>query len=444
MRVRSDGVRRMTSPATAESCLTDIRELGDLLVKSDLIAVALSGGGRILFANKAFCTLFDRPEGLADVPLADLVIPEHRGRLATTQQSVAAVTLDCIATGLRAGGTIFDVELRFGLIAHDGEALMAIFAQDVTERRRTETQLGLLAYSDPLTGLANRAMFADRLRQVALRARRAEQKFALLMLDLDGFKAVNDLYGHDAGDSLLQRTAQRFTACLRDSDTIARLGGDEFVVLLPGLARPDDATRVADRLIEAARQPVRLGDHEVRSATSIGIAIFPDHARSVDHLIAAADTALYGAKRQGRGCHAWAAPASVANVSPPPLLWNAAHEVGIHEIDEQHAELASLLNDLVDVLRNGEDHAAIFHRIVRYAEFHFATEERLMAEYDYAGSALHRDAHRRLLDDIRNLGLERDGVSVSLILRYLQEWLLRHVDGADRDLARSLLARGVH
>jgi diguanylate cyclase (GGDEF)-like protein/hemerythrin-like metal-binding protein/PAS domain S-box-containing protein len=434
----------MTPPAKAAHHRTDIRELADLLIESDLIAVALSGGGRILFANKAFCTLFDRPEGLIDVLLTELVIQEHRDRLAAASQSVPAVTLDCIASGLRAGGTIFDVELRFGLIAHDGEALLAVFAQDVTERRRTETQLGLLAWSDPLTGLANRAMFADRLRQVALTARRAEQKFALLMLDLDGFKSVNDQYGHDAGDRLLQQIAQRFTACLRDSDTIARLGGDEFVVLLSGLSRPDDATRVADRLIEAARQPVRLGEHEVRSATSIGIAIFPDHARSVDQLIAAADTALYAAKRQGRGCHAWASPATVADVSPPPLLWNAAHEIGIHEIDEQHAELASLLNDLADVLRNGEDHNAIFHRIVRYAEFHFAAEERLMAANDYAGSAQHRDAHRRLLDDIRNLGLERNEVSVSLILRYLQEWLLRHVDGADRDLAKALLASGVH
>jgi diguanylate cyclase (GGDEF)-like protein/hemerythrin-like metal-binding protein/PAS domain S-box-containing protein len=433
----------MTSPATAESRRTDIRELAGLVVESDLIAVALSGGGRILFANKAFCTLFDRPDGLTDVPLTDLVIQEHRDRLATASQSVPAVTLDCIASGLRTDGTIFDIELRFGLIAHDGEGLMAIFAQDITERRRTETQLGLLAYSDPLTGLANRAMFADRLRQVALRARRAQQKFALLMLDLDGFKSVNDRYGHDAGDRLLQQTAQRFAACLRDSDTIARLGGDEFVVLLPGLNRPDDATRVADRLIEAARQPVRLGGHEVRSATSIGIAMFPDHARSVDHLIAAADTALYTAKRQGRGRHAWASPANIADASPPPLLWNAAHEIGIHEIDEQHAELASLLNDLVDVLRNGDDHTAIFHRIVRYAEFHFATEERMMAANDYAGSAQHRDAHRRLLDDIRNLGLEGDEVSVSLIVRYLQEWLLRHVDGADRELAKTLLARGV-
>ena len=434
----------MTPPATAENRRTDLRELADLLVESDLIAVALSGGGKILFANNAFCTLFGHPEGLTDVPLTDLVIPEHRDRLAAAPQSIAAVTLDCIASGLHGDGTIFDVELRFGLIAHDGEAITAIFAQDVTERRRTETQLGLLAWSDPLTGLANRAMFADRLRQVALSARRAEQKFALLMLDLDGFKAVNDQYGHDAGDRLLRQIAQRFTACLRDSDMIARLGGDEFVVLLPGLRRPDDATRVTDRLIEAARQPVRLGEHEVRSSTSIGIAIFPDHARSVDHLIAAADIALYAAKRQGRGCHAWASPATAVDASPSPLLWNAAHEIGIHEIDEQHAELASLLNDLVDVLRNGEDHTAILHRIIRYAEFHFATEERLMAANDYAGSAQHRDAHRRLLDDIRNLGLERDGVSVSLILRYLQEWLLRHVDGADRELAKTLLARGIH
>src|ERR1700688_843978 len=99
----------MTPPATAESRRTDIRELADLLVESDLIAVALSGGGRILFANSAFCILFGHPEGLTDVPLTNLVIPEHRDRLAAAPQSVAAVPLDCIAGGLHADGSIFDV-----------------------------------------------------------------------------------------------------------------------------------------------------------------------------------------------------------------------------------------------------------------------------------------------------------------------------------------------
>jgi hemerythrin len=180
----------------------------------------------------------------------------------------------------------------------------------------------------------------------------------------------------------------------------------------------------------------------VQVSTNIGIAVFPEHANGVDHLLAAADTALYMAKRQGRGRYAWASPAIVADAPPVPLAWNAAHEVGIAEIDTQHAHLASLLNELVGALRNAEDHTAIFHEIIRYAAFHFATEERLMAEYDFVGAAQHRDTHRRLLDDLRNLGLEREGMSVSLILRYLQEWLLRHVDGDDRVLAQALLERG--
>jgi diguanylate cyclase (GGDEF)-like protein/hemerythrin-like metal-binding protein len=263
------------------------------------------------------------------------------------------------------------------------------------------------------------------------------------MLDLDGLMAVNDLHGHEAGDHLLRQIAHSFAACLRETDSVARLGGDEFVVLLSRLNLRADAVAVANRLIRAAAQPVSLGMHEVQMGTSVGIALFPEHAGTVDLLLAAADTALYSAKREGRGRYAWASAATSAGSGPPALLWNATHEVGIHEIDEQHARLAGLLNDLVGALRNGEDHTTIFREIIRYTEFHFASEERLMAQYNYADSEAHRDLHRRLLDDIRNLGLEHEGFSVSLILRYLQEWLLRHVDGADRELARALVARGV-
>jgi diguanylate cyclase (GGDEF)-like protein/hemerythrin-like metal-binding protein/PAS domain S-box-containing protein len=426
----------VTRPAT-------LRGLAGPLVESDLIALAVARNTNLLFANRAFCTLFGREDGLLGLPVIELVIAAHRERLAQALGLAGGAGTDCIASVVRADGSVIDAELRLGEIVHDNQTLIAISARDVTERRRTEAQLGLLAYTDPLTGLANRAMFADQLRQVALRARRAGQIFALLMLDLDGFKAVNDRHGHEAGDHLLRQIAHSFAACLRETDSVARLGGDEFVVLLSRLNLRADAVAVANRLIRAAAQPVSLGMHEVQMGTSVGIALFPEHAGTVDLLLAAADTALYSAKREGRGRYAWASAATSAGSGPPALLWNATHEVGIHEIDEQHARLAGLLNDLVGALRNGEDHTTIFREIIRYTEFHFASEERLMAQYNYADSEAHRDLHRRLLDDIRNLGLEHEGFSVSLILRYLQEWLLRHVDGADRELARALVARGV-
>jgi hemerythrin-like metal-binding protein/PAS domain S-box-containing protein len=133
----------------------------------------------------------------------------------------------------------------------------------------------------------------------------------------------------------------------------------------------------------------------------------------------------------------------VPGAVPSPLLWSSAHELGVRQIDEQHARLGALLNELAGALRGGEDHATLLREIVRYTEFHFAAEESLMAAHAYQGAAAHQQAHHRLLEEVRAFRPDADGVSVSLALRYLQEWLLHHVDGADRDLAEALRGRGV-
>jgi diguanylate cyclase (GGDEF)-like protein/hemerythrin-like metal-binding protein/PAS domain S-box-containing protein len=422
---------------------TDIGQLAALLINSNLIALALADHDRLLFVNTAFSRLFGRTGDLADVSILDLVQPVHREHVRAALAARIGPPRSCVAEALRDDGLAFDVELRFEPMTHDNAPLMAIFAQDVTDRSRAEEKLNLLAYSDPLTGLGNRALFADHLRQAMLTARRATQSFALLMLDLDGFKSINDRHGHDAGDRVLQRIAARLLATLRETDSIARIGGDEFAVLLPMLKARGDAMTVADRLVDLARQPISLGQFQVKVGASVGIAVYPEHANTVDHLLAAADSALYEAKRRGRDRAAWATTASVADTAPAQLMWSVAHEVGVREIDEQHAWLVSLLNDLAAALRNGEPHDAALKEVIRYTGFHFATEERLMRGSSYHGAAAHRDMHRRLLEDLRGLRLDGAKVSVSLIVRYLQEWLLRHVDGADRDLAAALTGADV-
>jgi hemerythrin len=123
-------------------------------------------------------------------------------------------------------------------------------------------------------------------------------------------------------------------------------------------------------------------------------------------------------------------------------VWDVAYEVGVAEIDEQHARLVALLNDLVAALRNGEQHDAALREVIRYTGFHFACEERLMRSVKYSGVAAHANMHRRLLGDLHGLRLDGTGLSVSLVARYLQEWLIRHVDGADRDVAAALHAAG--
>ncbi len=419
----------------------DAEALAALLINSNLIALALADRGRLRFANTAFRRLFDRPGGLEGASLLDLVLPAHRDRVRPALVDACGASPICIAEAFRGEAGTFEVEFRFEPVPIGGAGL-AIFAQDVTDRFRVEAQLNLLAFSDPLTGLGNRAMLADRLRHAMLTTRREGLCFAVLVLDLDGFKQINDRHGHDAGDLVLQRVAARLLAYLRESDTVVRPGGDEFAVLLPHLRCRADAMATADRLIELSSQPIDLGKYAATVGASIGVAMYPEHAGTVGQLLAAADRALYVAKRRGRGRAVWAVASSATEAVPSPLVWNAAHEVGFAEIDEQHAKLVQLLNRLADALRNGEAHDAALDAVIRYASFHFAAEERLMRGCEYPGEAAHREMHRCLLDDLRGLRLDGAGVSVSLIVQYLREWLLRHVDGADRDLASALHATG--
>ena len=172
---------------------------------------------------------------------------------------------------------------------------------DITERKRTEERLNYLAYYDELTGLPNRFLLADRLGQELTRAARQDTGVALLFLDLDGFKEVNDTLGHPLGDRLLQAVAQRLATGMRESDTVARMGGDEFVVILSELAQPGPfAEAAARRLLAAFTEPFRVEEHNLFITASIGITVAPHDGTSVDVLMRNADMAMYKAKSQGR------------------------------------------------------------------------------------------------------------------------------------------------
>ncbi len=173
--------------------------------------------------------------------------------------------------------------------------------EDITELKRLQDQLTRLAHYDALTDLPNRALFMDRLAQALARAHRRETAFALLYMDLDGFKAVNDTCGHAAGDALLAAVARRLQEAVRASDTVARMGGDEFTVLLEDIHGPEDALRVAEQIRAALAAPFPHGDAECRVGISIGIACHPADGTDSDALLRAADGALYQVKRAGRG-----------------------------------------------------------------------------------------------------------------------------------------------
>jgi diguanylate cyclase (GGDEF)-like protein/PAS domain S-box-containing protein len=174
-------------------------------------------------------------------------------------------------------------------------------ARDVTERVRLEEQLTQQAFHDSLTGLANRALFRDRVDQALARSERSQDVLALLLVDLDGFKQVNDSLGHDVGDQLLQEVAERFCEASRTSDTLARLGGDEFGLLLEG-ASESQAIVLAGRLLKSLSAPVRLAGHDLAIGASIGIVAHPGGPGNSDELIRHADVSMYAAKESGRGC----------------------------------------------------------------------------------------------------------------------------------------------
>ncbi|RYF05146.1 MAG: diguanylate cyclase, partial [Oxalobacteraceae bacterium] len=187
-------------------------------------------------------------------------------------------------------------------------------ARDITDRKRAEEVISYQAYHDILTDLPNRILFKDRLGLAVIQAKRKQTELAVMFIDLDRFKLVNDTLGHVKGDELLQQVAGRLKECLRKGDTLARQGGDEFTIVLPELRDRDDARQVADKFLDCLHLPFDLDGHEVHISASIGIAIYPGHGESIDELLRHADIAMYQVKGQGKNGHAFYDP-SMQDVS---------------------------------------------------------------------------------------------------------------------------------
>ncbi|MBU1690840.1 MAG: EAL domain-containing protein [Gammaproteobacteria bacterium] len=215
----------------------------------------------------------------------------------------------------RKNGVTFPMLLSVSAFRHGDQQLMAAVAQDISERKAFEEQLSQLAYYDMLTGLPNRRLFLDRLAQAVAQSQRHAKLLAVMFLDLDRFKNVNDTLGHEIGDELLRLVAERLRSVVRKCDTAARLGGDEFVILLDDIAHVRDAEMVAEKIIELFAQPFNIGGHELFSSTSIGITVFPLDADDTDTLLKNADAAMYGAKHQGRGIYRLYAPEMNASLA---------------------------------------------------------------------------------------------------------------------------------
>jgi diguanylate cyclase (GGDEF)-like protein/PAS domain S-box-containing protein len=264
----------------------------------------VDSGGAIVYANEEASLLTGYPRGeLTSCGVEDLV-PEARRSVHARWRTGWREERRPMGTGLdimcrRADGTTFSADVSLAPITLDGVTYVVATLRDETERRRSEDELLKRALHDPLTGLPNRVLFLDRLDHALERRGREYHPVAVLYVDLDGFKTVNDTWGHAAGDEVLQVVGRRLAAAVRPGDTVARFGGDEFLVLCERLASTEEATEVAQRLLDAIGRPVGGRTGKVAISASVGIAVASGISETATGLVDSADQAMYRAKRAG-------------------------------------------------------------------------------------------------------------------------------------------------
>ncbi|MGE5386190.1 MAG: diguanylate cyclase domain-containing protein [Betaproteobacteria bacterium] len=290
------------------------------LVEQSLVGIYIVQDGIVSYANPGLAQMFgfDGPADLIEkVAALDLVAAEDRDRVIEQFRRIAdgSEGLRFRFAGRRRNKTPLQVEIHGRQFECGGRPAMIGVLVDVSERCRFENELERRASYDALTGLPNRTLLFDRLDQAIAHSRRHDELFAFLFLDLDGFKAVNDRGGHEAGDQVLRIVAERFRAVLRESDTLARLGGDEFAVIAPELLFGDDVIPVAQKLCDTLKSPITFGGRDYTVGVSIGIALFPAAADDASGLYRAADTAMYAAKEQCRGSYRFAPSAGMSPVA---------------------------------------------------------------------------------------------------------------------------------
>ncbi len=277
------------------------------LVEHSPQAVALHAEGRILYVNPACSALlgFVGDERLLGEPLLQFVTRESSPRLVDSLASLGRVgskSVACLCQFRRLNqARMVDVEVTSVPVIYNGRAGVLSILHDVTERKQLEDQLAHQAFHDPLTNLANRVLFRDRVEHALQRAVRGKSSPSVLFIDLDNFKAVNDGLGHSAGDWLLIEVAARLTNCLRPADTVARLGGDEFAVLIDD--EEASADQIAERILQTFSVPFNVQSTDIVVTMSIGIAPLLPH-QGADEVLRNADLALYRAKGEGKACAA--------------------------------------------------------------------------------------------------------------------------------------------
>jgi diguanylate cyclase (GGDEF)-like protein len=299
---------------------------------------------RLVVWNKRFAELYDVPEKFLKVgtPYEDIIADRFARGVTKADTSPEAVKAKITELASLARDSHRVDELadgRFLLLSRQpmpGGGWLAIM-EDITERRRAEAEIVHLARHDVLTGLANRAEFNEKLEEAGRRLKRGDAAITVMMLDLDRFKAVNDMFGHPAGDELLVEVSRRLKSTLRETDLLARLGGDEFAIIQEGGAtQHEGAIALALRINNAIAEPFDLGGFEVNVGTSIGIAMAPEHGIEPEGLLKSADLALYAAKAQGRSDYRIYQPGMLESATSQQLAESELRDAIAHEQFELH------------------------------------------------------------------------------------------------------------
>ncbi|ABI56468.1 diguanylate cyclase domain-containing protein [Alkalilimnicola ehrlichii MLHE-1] len=287
----------------AERARVTLESIGDAVLVTDSlgyvtylnpVAETLTGWSRDEASAQPLATVFKIVDGAAGEFALNPAVT------AMNEDRTVGLVANCILLQ-RDGGSIGIEDSAAPIHDRNGRVTGAVIVfRDVSLSRSVTQKMAYLAHHDSLTGLPNRALLAERLGRALGAARRHDRQLALLFLDLDHFKRINDTMGHDIGDHALRGTAYRLSDCVRETDTVSRLGGDEFVVLLEEIDSPDDAAHIAEKVLAAITAPLHVGDHTLQVSASIGISIFPQHGADAETLHQRADAAMYQAKAKGR------------------------------------------------------------------------------------------------------------------------------------------------
>ena len=289
----------------AEQALRQSEESYRSLIEHSPDAIIVHRNGDILFVNQAAATLFGaaKPNQMAGRKVMDLFPPDYR-QIALERISQVEISHDGVPyldeKVLRLDGEVVDVEVSSTPVFYHEKFAVQSILRDIKERKELQERIWRQANFDSLTQIPNRMLFIDRLRQAIERADRDSYAVALLFIDLDHFKEINDTLGHESGDELLKQVAVRLQQGLRKSDTLARMGGDEFTVIMPCVVEPPHVSVVVSRLLILLSQPFALPGGEGKISGSIGIALFPGDAKDISLLLHHADIAMYRAKQRGR------------------------------------------------------------------------------------------------------------------------------------------------